>query len=98
MRDLDDVFEELDYLVEKYQVKYLSITDELFGARKGRVEEFCERIKPYNIKWTATFRIPQLTPTVVKLLKDANFHTASLGIESMDDTVLKNMQKKITRQ
>ena len=98
MRDLDDVFEELDYLVEKYQVKYLSITDELFGARKGRVEEFCERIKPYNIKWTATFRIPQLTPTVVKLLKDANFHTASLGIESMDDTVLKSMQKKITRQ
>tara|TARA_B100001059_G_scaffold46888_1_gene39791 strand:- start:1530 stop:3494 length:1965 start_codon:yes stop_codon:yes gene_type:complete len=98
MRELDDVFEEIDYLVEKYQVSYLSLTDELFGARKGRVEEFCERIKPYNIKWTATFRIPQLTPTVVQLLKDANFHTASLGIESMDDTVLKSMQKKITRQ
>ena len=98
MRDLDDVFEEIDHLIEKYQIKYLAIIDELFGARKGRVEEFCERIKPYNIKWTATFRIPQLTPAVVRLLKDSNFHTASLGIESMDDTVLKSMQKKITRQ
>lgn len=98
MRDLDDVFAEIDLLVEKYGVKYLSITDELFGARKGRVEEFCARIKPYGIKWTATFRIPQLTEAVVKLLKESNFHTASLGIESMDDEILISMKKKINRE
>lgn len=98
MRDLDDVFAEIDSLIDRYDIRYLIVFDELFGAKKGRVEEFCQRIKPYGIRWTATFRIPQLTREVVSLLKDSNFHTASLGIESMDDTVLTSMKKKIKRK
>lgn len=96
MRDMDKIFEEIDYLINRFDLRYLIIIDELFGVNQKRVEEFCERIKPYNIKWTATFRIPQLAKNI-ELLKEANYHTASLGIESMDDGILKSMQKKIKR-
>ncbi len=98
VRSMDDVFEEIDYLIKEYDLKYLILIDELFGANQKRVEEFCERIRPYNIKWTGTFRIPQITESNVKLLKQSNFHTASLGIESMDNDILKSMKKKIKRE
>ncbi|MCU7886258.1 MAG: B12-binding domain-containing radical SAM protein [Candidatus Thiodiazotropha sp. (ex Lucinoma annulata)] len=97
-RPLDSVFEEIDHVVERYGVKYLCIIDELFGTKKEYVKEFCRRIKPYGIPWIANFRIPQITAEMVAMLQDANCHTVSLGIESMDDTVLESMKKKITRE
>lgn len=97
-RPLDSVFEEIDHVVELYGVRYLWIIDELFGVKKARVKEFCRRIKPYGIQWAANFRIPQITTEMVAMLQDTNCHTVSLGIESMDDTILESMEKKITRK
>ncbi len=97
-RPLDSIFEEIDHVVKRYGVRYLCIVDELFGVKKERVKEFCRRIKPYGLPWTATFRIPQITAELVGILRDANCYTVSLGIESMDDAVLESMKKKITRE
>lgn len=97
-RNLDDVFREIDYLVEKYNVKYLSISDELFfyGRNTDRLEDFCRRIKPYGIRWLAQFRVSDVTHDLVEMLKDANCATMAFGIESADNSVLASMQKKIT--
>ncbi len=93
---LDRVFEEIDYFLQKYDINYLSIQDELFGYNLDRVEEFCNRIRPYNIDWFAQFRVTDITEKVVKLLRWAHCKTIGLGIESADNTVLKSMNKKIT--
>lgn len=97
-RSLDDVFAEIDYLVAKYGVKYLSIQDELFLYKKNLpwVQEFCRRIKPYGIKWLAQFRVNDITPELVAMLKNANCATMAFGIESADNTILKSMKKGIT--
>jgi radical SAM superfamily enzyme YgiQ (UPF0313 family) len=96
-RALDDVFAEIDYLVSEYGVKYLSIQDELFlfGKSTQRIEEFCQRIKPYGIKWLAQFRVNDVTPELVAMLKDANCATMAFGIESADNSILKSMKKGI---
>ena len=94
-RDLDSVFEEVEYLIEKYNVQYLSILDELFGHKMERVEEFCRRMKKYNIRWLAQFRVNDITPELVKLLKESNCATVGLGIESADNRILKSMKKRI---
>jgi len=97
-RSLDEVFKEIDYLVERFGVKYLAIVDELFLVKKklSRVEEFCRRIKPYGIKWLANFRVPDITEEIVEMLKDANCRTMAFGVESADNRILKSMNKKIT--
>lgn len=50
MRSLDNVFCEIDWLVEKYDIKSILILDELFGGNNERLKKFCERIKKYNLQ------------------------------------------------
>jgi len=95
-RSLDSVFSEIDYLVSRYGVKYLSIQDELFCHSVERVREFCKRIRPYNIRWLAQFRVTDVTPELVAMLKEAHCATMAFGIESADNRVLKSMKKQIT--
>lgn len=95
-RSLDNFFKELDYLVEKYGVKYLCVADELFAYDLERVREFCRRIKTYNIKWWAQFRVSDINETLIELVKDANCSIMAFGLESADNRVLKSMKKHIT--
>jgi uncharacterized radical SAM superfamily protein len=95
-RSLDNVFAEIDYLVKRYQTKYLFISDELFSYNIERVREFCRRIKPYGIKWLAQFRVSDITKELVDLCKDGNCNIMSFGVESADNRILKSMKKSIT--
>ncbi|GHV47003.1 hypothetical protein FACS1894204_09760 [Synergistales bacterium] len=95
-RSLDSVFEELDHLYKTYDLKCVYISDELFAYNMERVKEFCNRIKPYNIKWVAQFRVPDVTEELVTLLKDSNCVTMGFGLESADNGILKSMRKNTT--
>lgn len=94
-RSLDNFFAELDILVEKYGIKYIFVSDELFAYNLKRVLEFCARIKPYNIRWWAQFRVSDVTEEMLIALKDANCVTMGFGLESADDRILESMNKKI---
>ncbi|MBA4416597.1 MAG: hypothetical protein C0392_01610 [Syntrophus sp. (in: bacteria)] len=95
-RSLDGFFEELDYLVSNYKVESLALSDELFARDISRLEEFCLRIKKYNIKWLGGFRVDDITPEMLPLLKEGNCITMGFGLESADNRILKSMRKGIT--
>lgn len=95
-RSLDSFFEELDYLVNKYGIDNLYITDELFACNKKRLEELCSRIKKYNILWAVQLRVNIVDKPMLQMLKDAGCIIISFGLESADNRVLKSMKKGIT--
>jgi anaerobic magnesium-protoporphyrin IX monomethyl ester cyclase len=95
-RHLDDVFDEIDCLVNKYQIKFLYIIDELFTKSIDRLEEFCNRIKKYNISWNCTLHAKGLKSEILPMLKEANCVLAGVGMESADNRVLKSMKKNVT--
>nr|VFJ68723.1 MAG: Radical SAM superfamily enzyme YgiQ, UPF0313 family [Candidatus Kentron sp. FW] len=95
-RSLDSVFQEIDWLLARYDIRFLSIQDELFSHKIERVYEFCRRIRPYRVKWWAQFRVSDVTPEMVEALKEANCASMAFGIESADERVLKSMRKKTT--
>lgn len=95
-RSLDNIMAEIDYLVNKYQISYLTIQDELFASDKNRLNEFCQRIKAYHLKWTASFRVDGVDAEVMKQVRDAGCVIAYFGVESADNNVLKSMRKHIT--
>lgn len=96
MRSLDNFFAELDYLVSRYNIKYIYMADELFAPNLDRAKEFCDRIKKYKITWSADFRIDKVKPELLPILKDSGLDIMFFGIESADNRILKSMRKDIT--
>lgn len=96
-RSLDNFFEELDIYVKKYNINGLDIVDELF-ALKDSLEEFCSRIRPYNLKWTVCLRAEMVTKENLHMLKEAGCNSVSYGIESVAEPVLKNMKKYLSKE
>ena len=95
-RSLDDFFAELDYLVSRYKIEYISMADEVFAPDIFSAKEFCDRIKKYNISWYADFRIDKVRPELLPLLKESGLEVMFFGIESADNRILKSMRKGIT--
>jgi len=95
-RSLENVFKEIDFLCSRYDLRFLSIADELFSYDINRLREFCRRIIPYKINWSAQFRVSDVTEEMITLLKEANCTVISYGIESADNNILASMRKHIT--
>lgn len=92
-RSLDNVFEEIDFLVKKYNIRVFNLLDELFSLKEDRIREFCRRIKPYNVYWTAQWRVNNTNRELLKEVKDSGLCLLGLGVESMSDTILRSMKK-----
>lgn len=95
-RSLDSIFSEIDYLVKNYGVNRVFFDDDLFADKSDYLIEFCNRIKKYNIEWLLYLRVGEnMTRKLLQLMYESGCCEIYYGIESGDDTILKNMQKGI---
>ncbi|HPG32034.1 MAG TPA: radical SAM protein, partial [bacterium] len=53
------------------------------------------RIKRYNIKWLAQWRVDTVKKDIMNKIKESNVFVIGLGVESLDNTVLQSMNKKV---
>lgn len=96
-RSMDSIFSEIDYLREHYPtINHIAMREELFASRPERIREFCDRIIRYNLYWTIQLRVDNVTDDVLDCLSAANCLAVFIGTESMDDDVLKSMNKRVT--
>ncbi|MFA5095790.1 MAG: radical SAM protein, partial [Candidatus Omnitrophota bacterium] len=95
-RSMDNFFAELDYMAAKYDIRFICMADELFARDINRVREFCRRIRGYDIRWWAQFRVDDITPELLAILKEGRCEVMSFGLESADNSVLKSMRKGTT--
>ncbi len=95
-RSMTSVFEEIDYLIEKFNIRNIAITDELFVAKIEDVKEFCQQIKAREIGFVISLRVDMVKRDMLELLKNAGCLSVGFGLESADNRILKSMQKHIT--
>ena len=91
---LDIVMARLEEMIRRYNLGFLNIADEMFGADKKLLMEFCERIKPYDILWTASTRVTGITADLMRTIVDAGCANLNYGTESGSERILQVMEKK----
>ena len=95
-RSIEAVIQELEYLREKYDIKFVFLSDELFGFQKSRLKEFCEYMEHTKLPWCGSFRVNDINEENIQYLKQGNCRRVGLGLESADNRILESMRKRIT--
>ncbi len=97
-RNPSKLIEEIDLLVNTYDVKNIKIIDEMFVLDEKHVLNICDLIieRGYKLNIWAYARINTVTERLLRSLKGAGFTWLAYGIESGNDRVLKSVTKGIT--
>lgn len=99
-RSISNIIEEVRILKERYNIRYIAFMDELLVSTVERATKLCEQFikADLNIKWDCNGRLNYAKPELLQLMKQAGCVFINYGIESMDDTVLRNMNKSLTTE
>ena len=97
-RTAESIIEEIKFLVKDYRISYISFQDDLLMSGKERTEYLCHQLikANLNIKWSCNGRLNFVSDNLISLMKNAGCVFINYGIESLDNSVLKNMKKALT--
>ena len=96
----ENVLKDLEYIVNKFNLKQINFDDDNFFVHRKRVEEICRGIleRNFNIDWYATCRInyfAKYNSEFINLLKDSGCKKILFGAESGSTNILKSIDKDI---
>ncbi|MFH0791000.1 MAG: radical SAM protein [Candidatus Omnitrophota bacterium] len=96
-RSPEKVVEEIAFLVKNFGVKNIKILDELFTLKEERVSRICDLIinGGYNLNIWAYARIDTVNEAMLKKMKQAGINWLAFGIESANDLVRRDINKRI---
>jgi anaerobic magnesium-protoporphyrin IX monomethyl ester cyclase len=99
-RSVRNTINEIKFLKKTYNAKHFSFNDNDMGVNRNWIEEFCQEAKKISgISLSGLGRANLLDYKLLKIMKEAGFHTISFGAESGSPRVLKEvMNKKTTLQ
>ncbi|MFH1786557.1 MAG: radical SAM protein [archaeon] len=95
-RSPSDVADEIQSLMEKYNIKHFTFVDDNLTLRKDTLEEFCNKIEQFEITFSVNSRVDTLNEEKIKLLKKAGCIGISFGVESGSQKILDTLRKGIT--
>lgn len=99
-RSPQNVIDEIEMLIEKYNVKYIYIDDDTFTIDRQRVLDICDLLitKGINkkISWGTLSRINTIDMEMLKKMKKSGCSLIVYGVESGSQKILNNMKKGIT--
>lgn len=97
-RNSRSIIDEITLLKNKYGITVVDFSDELLMSSAKRTISLCEDFikAELNIRWKCNGRLNYATPEVLTVMKNAGCVFINYGIESMDEQVLRNMNKGLT--
>lgn len=93
----EDVVNEIEYLINKYNTKKIIFLDDNMTVDKNRMLEICEKIEKRNIKclFGCLSSISAYNEEVFRLMYKVGFRWVHFGIESGSMKILKLMNKQM---
>lgn len=96
-RGVQNVVDEIEYLVQKYSIKSLMFRDPCFSFNKKRAAEIANEIikRKINIEWGCETRLDNLDTELLELLYKSGLRAVKVGIESTNPNILKKQGRKL---
>jgi len=100
LRSVDNVLAQIELLTSKYDIGRITFADDTFGLSKEWALEFCERYRDrFSMEFECNARADLVDEELVKNLKAANCTLISLGVESGDERIRKEvLNRKMSDQ
>ncbi len=96
VRSADNVVAEIRQSLKLFpQAREYFFDDDTFNIRKERVLELCRKLKPLGFRWSCNTRAHGDYETL-KAMADSGAHLVTIGFESGDAQILKNIKKGVT--
>ena len=96
-RSIKSVVDEIQHIVENYNVRHFMVLDDVLTLVRKRTVEFCNEIinRNLNITFEGSTRANLLDDELVVLMKRAGLIRLSFGLETVDEDMRKTMNKKV---
>ncbi|MCE4619110.1 MAG: B12-binding domain-containing radical SAM protein [Desulfurococcales archaeon] len=93
-----DVADEIEYVADKYRVKYIVFTDDELLINKRFVRELLGELKSrgLDLPFACGARVDHLSRSIMRLLFENNCATIYVGVESASQETLNRIGKRIT--
>lgn len=99
-RSIENVWSEVEFLIEKFGVKELLIEDENFSLHKDLLEEFCLKLintgKKISWSFPAGIRLETLNKKNIKLMEEAGCYSMAVGVEFGSQRIHDLTQKRMS--
>jgi len=96
--DIESVIIEIKYLRDKFNIYNFKFIDDVFTLNKDRFLNLAGRLNKLGIAWTCNTRVDLLDVDIVDSMKKGGCTCIDLGVESIEDRVLKGIHKHQTVQ
>jgi anaerobic magnesium-protoporphyrin IX monomethyl ester cyclase len=99
-RSLEVLRRELKAINNLGFIRHVRFTDDNFTARSDRIKAVLRMMihEKFSFTWSSFARASALTPELVKLMKQSGCEFVDLGLESGSQTILDNMDKRLSCQ
>ncbi len=87
-RSVGNILSEIEYLIKMYKCDRLFFLDEALFIDDTRLEDLCEGLKKFKIKWHCQSRVDLVSKDKCKLMKESGCIGITFGIESGSDFIL----------
>lgn len=92
--EVDRIIENVNYLIDNYNVGFISFGDENFGSDRRKLDEFIERISELDVIYQVSgVRCRSVDPEVLGRLKDSGCAAMYYGMETGSPRMLEVMEK-----
>lgn len=95
-RSTEHVLAELRLCREKYRADHILFLDDTFTSNPDRLPEIFRYLRDQRMVWHCTTRVNEVTPALLREMKQSGCHGIVFGIESGSPRLLRQIRKGIT--
>ncbi len=97
MKSTDRIINEINYYMNKYNIREFDFIHDQFTAYKEKTLEFCRKIldQGIDIEWSCSARADTLDKEIISLMAQAGCNKVLLGIETGSQRMQKEINKNL---